>query len=244
MTTVIFAGGYGNLYGDYGKKTAKGWLARVRPQADFIEGLDVDWFGAAELHAEKDAHLPLMEALGDVWDVAPGPDGGVPPGGNLFLFKKDRLKILDVRSKLCRNRWMTKWNVEQAGVRYWTAGVHFTAGADKGADRAEQARALVDFTKTIHRGIVWGDLNSASGLPGYPHHTLAAAGWVDLRAASEKPVANAGLSSHANTDPKAGKWIEGMFPRDLVSVRSAAAVPTNGLSDHTLWFRADFQITS
>lgn len=250
MPTATFTGGYGNLYGDYWQKTEKGWAARIPGQADLIEAICSPeeatephaglFFVATELHAEHNAHLPLLAELGGRWGCNPG------RGGNLLLHKPE-LEVLSSRDLLMPGkRYMTRWNVRHAdtGVKWWIVGAHLIAGDGPQFDslRSQQAQYIVDHTATLHRAILGADLNSASYNPGRPHAVLEAGGWRALRKASQRPVANAALDSHGETDR--GVWIEGLFVKDLVTVDSAAGVPTNGLSDHTLWMRATFTITS
>jgi hypothetical protein len=249
MTTATFGGGYGNLYGDYWRATAKGWLGRVPGQADKIEAIlaadptdpaapDGLFFVAVELHAEHNAHFPLMTELGDRCRVAPG------NGGNLLLHRPELTVLTTSNLLMPGNRWMTKWNVRHTptGIRFWIVGAHLIAGTDKGGVRAAQARYLVERTRTLHRAILGADLNSYTDQPGYPHAILDAGGWRSIRGASERPVVNAALDSHGGA--QRGQWIEGLFVKDLVTVRDAAGVPTEGLSDHTLWFRATFAISA
>jgi hypothetical protein len=257
MPTATFAAGYGNLYGDYWKETTKGWAERIPGQADLIEAVcspDEDtsdhateglFFVALELHAEHNAHFPLMDKLGSRWGIDTG------PGGNLLLHKEE-LEVLSGTDVLAPgNRWMTRWNVRHAetGVKWWIVGFHATAGGGPKYDaiRTAQAHFVCSQTATLHRAIMCADWNSASYSPGKPHDVLDEAGWRSIRKASARPVVNNELSSHSKAEAaapgQAGLWIEGIYVKDLVTVEAAAAVPTNSLSDHTAWFRGTFSIS-
>lgn len=243
MATARFSIGYGNVYGDYWKQDEKGWLERVPGQAYKIKAMEVDGFVALELHAEHSAHAPLMDALGKDWAVALG------AGGNLFLYRRSVFEILKAQDVKMPDRWMTRWNVRHRAtkVRFWVVGAHLSANGRDGTkviDRADirvaQTRFLVRQTLTLWRAILCADLNSATSSPGYPHAILAAARWLSIRVTSQAAVENVRMDSHGTSGK--GNWIEGIFTKPLVTVHRAAGVPTNGLSDHTLWFKADVSI--
>lgn len=241
MSSVTFTCGDMNMYGDYWLKDEKKWLARVPGQADLIETIcanDGLLFIAQELHAEHNAHAPLMEQLGDRWQCAAG------AGGNLLLHKPELHILKLINNMMPGKRYMTRFNVlhEPSGVKFWVVNAHLSAGGTLGDVRAQQAHYLCSKTETLHRAVMGADLNSSTDRPGFPHAILAEHDWLPIRKTSLKPVVNANFSSHGSD--KNGAWIEGLFTKDLVRVNWAAGIPTNGLSDHTLAFAANLTIES
>jgi hypothetical protein len=256
---VLTIGGCGNLNGDYWKSDAHGWAERVPLQAAWLNARrredGLEWFGATELHAEKNAHLPLAEELGADWAIEVG------PGGNLLIRVRDKVEVLSDDSEhfprkpsryVEHARYMTKWNVRNPyfpETRYWLSIEHFRSGSTKDIEAAkrEQAECGNVFLRTpnqIHRGIRMGDYNSwqSSDDPTTPRGIMRAAGWRSLKHKTPKgSLVNGDLNTGLGWGHD-GRWIEDMLTHDLIDVVYAQLWDARPLTDHSAWFLAKFNV--
>lgn len=256
---MITIGGHGNLNGDYWKKDAHKWAERIPLQAAWLKARRADsgltWFGATELHAEKNAHRPLEDELGDEWDIWTG------PGGNLLIVVEGALERVKPPKSASypasgplkvHSRWITKWNVfqpDQANTPFWLSIEHFRSGSTSTieAAREQQARDGNTFLRTpnqIHRGIRMGDFNSwqSSDNPETPRGIMRAGGWRSLKhKCPPASLVNADMNTGLEWGFR-GRWIEDMLTHDMVDVEWAQLWDARPLTDHSAFFLGKFNV--